>query len=167
MPCSEPALPELVNRVGALARRSGRRVATVESCTGGGVAQVLTAVAGSSDWFDRAWVTYSNRAKCEMLDIDSGVILAHGAVSDAVARAMLRGARARMGPQDAVLAITGIAGPGGGSVDKPVGTVYIGWSLESSEAVEHCLFAGDRADVRAAAVRRAIEGLIEHLETAA
>ncbi len=167
MPCSESPLPELVARLGAALHGGGRMLATVESCTGGQLAQTLTAVAGSSEWFDRCWVTYSNRAKSEMVGVDAALIETHGAVSEPVVRAMVRGARARMAATDAVVAITGIAGPGGGSVDKPVGTVYLGWALGDAEFAERCTFSGDRGAVRGQAVRRAIEGLLELLDEAA
>ncbi len=166
MPCSDIPLADLVDRLGSALHGGGRRLATVESCTGGQLAQTLTAVAGSSDWFDRCWVTYSNQAKSEMVGVDPALIEAQGAVSEPVVRAMVRGARSRMAAADAVVAITGIAGPGGGSTEKPVGTVYLGWALGDAEVAERCAFAGDRGAVRGQAVRRAIEGLLELLDEA-
>ena len=151
----------------ALAARLGRallarhwKVATAESCTGGLIAGAITDVAGSSDWFDRGFVTYSNEAKGEMLGVSAETLAAHGAVSEATAREMAAGALAQS-RADLSVAVTGIAGPSGGSPDKPVGTVCFAWALRGggSESASR-RFAGDRAAVRDAAVVVALEELI-------
>ena len=136
-------------------------VAAAESCTGGLIAAAITDIAGSSDWFDRGFVTYSNEAKRQMLGVRAETLAAHGAVSEATAREMAMGALARSGASIAV-AVTGIAGPAGGTPAKPVGLVCFAWAKRGG-AVEARTerFPGDRAAVRAATVRRALEGLIE------
>lgn len=138
------------------------RLACAESCTGGLVAAACTQLAGSSDWFERGFVTYSNQAKTEMLGVDAGLIAAHGAVSEPVARAMAAAAEARAHTQVA-LSVTGIAGPGGGSAAKPVGTVWFGWSVQGAVSSEQRRFDGDRAAVRAAAVQHALARLLSLL----
>lgn len=142
-------------------RRRGWMVATAESCTGGLIAGALTEVAGSSDVVDRGFVTYSNEAKMEMLGVDAGLIAAHGAVSSEVAGAMAEGALARSRAGVAV-SVTGVAGPGGGSAEKPVGLVWFGLA-RTGEVVrtEARVFPGDRAAVRAATVRHALALLRE------
>lgn len=141
-------------------RRAGERVSTAESCTGGLVAGLLTEIAGSSDVFDRAFVTYSNEAKTEMLDVSPALLEKHGAVSEAVARAMARGALARSQASVAV-AVTGIAGPGGGRAGKPVGLVHFARARSDGATVaERHVFEGDRTAVRMAATEAAL-GLLE------
>ncbi len=134
------------------------KLATAESCTGGMIAASCTDLAGSSDWFERGFVTYSNEAKTEQLGVDAGLIAQHGAVSEAVVRAMAEGALAHSRAQVAV-AVTGIAGPTGGSAAKPVGTVWFGWATAQGVSSEMQCFAGDRAAVRAATVLHALRGL--------
>ena len=141
------------------------KLATAESCTGGLIAACCTDVAGSSDWFDRGFVTYSNAAKTEMLGVDAALIAEHGAVSEQVVRAMVQGALQHSAAQVAV-AVTGVAGPGGGSAAKPVGTVWLGWATPAGVVTELQHFAGDRAQVRAATVQRALQRLAELLPTA-
>jgi len=136
----------------------GSSVTTAESCTGGLVSATLTGVAGSSDWFSCAWVTYSNDAKNQLLGVPKPLLEAHGAVSQQVVEAMASGARERAGSTLAV-AISGIAGPGGGSPEKPVGTVWIGWSSPVLCDSECFQFAGDRETVRIRSVHAAIMGL--------
>lgn len=140
----------------------GWRLATAESCTGGWVAKTITDIAGSSDWFERGFVTYSNAAKQELLDVDAGLIEGHGAVSAPVVQAMVAGALAHSRAEVA-LAVSGIAGPGGGSTEKPVGTVWFAWGRTGSGSMtrREC-FAGDREAVRAQAVRTALFGLLEY-----
>ena len=133
-----------------------------ESCTGGMIAAACTDLAGSSQWFERGFITYSNAAKTEALGVDAALITAHGAVSENVARAMAAGALEHSHAQVAV-AVTGVAGPGGCSVDKPVGTVWFAFALPGQEASEKMRFDGDRAAIRAAAVGHAIERLAELL----
>jgi nicotinamide-nucleotide amidase len=146
-------------------RARGWLIATAESCTGGLIAATCTAVSGSSDWFERGFVTYSNASKTELLGVDGALIAAHGAVSEPVALAMARGAL-RRSPVDLAVAVTGVAGPGGGSADKPVGTVWMALAPRGSEATAWRLqLPGDRAAVRGETVRRALAAL--HRATAA
>ncbi len=154
-------LDALAVKVGALLIINGQKLATAESCTGGWVAQCLTAIAGSSDWFERGFVTYSNEAKIEMLGVDAETLLAHGAVSEATAAAMAAGAR-RHSHADWALAVTGVAGPGGGSKDKPVGTVCFGWAAFDGRVETQTLhFSGDREQVRAQSVAHALGGVLD------
>ena len=133
-------------------------LATAESCTGGMIAAACTDLAGSSAWFERGFVTYSNAAKTESLGVDAALITQHGAVSEPVARAMAAGALAHSRAQVAV-AVTGVAGPGGGSSDKPVGTVWFGFAWPGGVVSEVMHFAGDRAAVRRATVQHAFTRL--------
>lgn len=137
-------------------------LATAESCTGGLIAGACTDLAGSSAWFERGFVTYSNAAKTEQLGVDAGLIARHGAVSEPVVRAMVQGALRHSHAQVAV-AVTGVAGPTGGSPDKPVGTVWFGWATPAGVRSEVQHFAGDRAAVRAATVHHALTQLAELL----
>ncbi|WP_399680856.1 CinA family protein [Xenophilus sp.] len=150
--------PALVAHLAERLQAQGRMMATAESCTGGLIAAACTDLAGSSNWFERGFVTYSNAAKTELLGVDAGLIAAHGAVSEPVARAMAAGAVARSAAQVAV-AVTGVAGPAGGSPDKPVGTVWFGWSVDGAVQAERRRFEGDRAAVRAATVHHALRVL--------
>jgi nicotinamide-nucleotide amidase len=140
----------------------GWMLATAESCTGGLIAAACTELAGSSNWFERGFVTYSNEAKTELLGVSAATLAAHGAVSEAVVREMVAGAvgrsRARVG-----VAVTGVAGPSGGSQDKPVGTVWFGFLVDGEPSSETRLFPGDRAAVRAATVQHALAGLVQRL----
>jgi nicotinamide-nucleotide amidase len=151
----------------------GWMLATAESCTGGMVAAHCTDLAGSSHWFERGFVTYSNEAKHELLGVETALIESHGAVSEEVARAMALGALRHSRAQVSV-AITGVAGPGGGSADKPVGTVWFAWATPSDSGptlgadtafvkAEMCRFDGDRAAVRQASLRHALQGLLSLL----
>jgi nicotinamide-nucleotide amidase len=145
----------------AACRRAKIKIATAESCTGGLVAAALTEIPGSSDVIERGFVTYSNEAKQEMLAVSPGLILAFGAVSEPVARAMAEGALQRSHAQMAV-SITGVAGPGGGSVEKPVGLVHFGLARTNrATQTSHRVFGGDRASVRRQAVEFALTLLFE------
>jgi len=137
-------------------------LATAESCTGGLIAAACTDLAGSSVWFERGFVTYSNAAKTELLSVDAALIECHGAVSEPVARAMAGGALAHSRAQVAV-AVTGVAGPGGGSPEKPVGTVWFGWATAAGITSEVQHFGGDRAAIRQATVRHALTRLLQQL----
>ncbi len=138
-------------------------LAAAESCTGGLIAAACTDLAGSSQWFERGFVSYSNAAKTEMLGVDATLIAQFGAVSEPVAAAMAQGAVKHSAAQVAV-AVTGVAGPTGGSAEKPVGTVWISWWVDGKTTTELCHFDGDRAMVRALTVQRALQGLIERLK---
>ncbi len=159
-------LETLAAEVGAALQARGEWLATAESCTGGWVAQCMTAIAGSSGWFERGFVTYSNAAKADMLGVTDLTLDRHGAVSEQTARAMAEGAL-RHSRADWALAITGIAGPGGGTAEKPVGLVCFAWAQKDGGcAAQTCLFDGDRRAVRAQAVGHALAGLLSRLEAA-
>ena len=155
-----PAL--VIALAGKLQARSWM-MATAESCTGGLIAGACTDLAGSSNWFERGFVTYSNEAKTELLGVDAALIATHGAVSEVVARAMAFGA-ARHSRAKVSVAVTGVAGPGGGSADKPVGLVWFGFSVDGVLKSEKQHFSGDRATVRAATVAHALLRLNQLLE---
>jgi len=144
----EREIRTLSQSAAALLREQGLRLAVAESCTGGWLAKVLTDLTGSSDWFDRGYVTYSNAAKESMLGVSAETLAAHGAVSEAVVAEMAQGALRESGA-DVALAVSGIAGPGGGSVEKPVGTVCFAWQRRGGEPqVSRERFNGDREAVR-------------------
>ena len=157
---------ECCRQLAALLLHKKYQLATAESCSGGLIAAACTDVSGSSDWFERGFVTYSNAAKTAMLGVDAQVIATHGAVSEPVARAMALGALHHSLAQVSV-AVTGVAGPTGGSAEKPVGTVWFAWALPSGVHSEVQHFAGDRAAVRAATVQHALTRLRTLLESAA
>lgn len=140
--------------------RKGLKLVTAESCTGGLISAACIELAGSSKWFERGFVTYSNAAKAEALGVDPAVIASQGSVSEAVARAMAQGALAHSHAQVAV-AVTGVAGPTGGSATKPVGTVWFGFALPQGVVSEMRRFEGDRSAVRAATVDHALRRLVE------
>lgn len=159
MPNDTPALVDALAQ--ALTQR-GWMMASAESCTGGLIAGACTDRAGSSDWFERGFVTYSNAAKTELLGVPADLIAAHGAVSEPVARAMAAGAL-RHAPVQVAVAVTGVAGPGGGSAAKPVGTVWFGWATPQGVDTGCVRFDGDRAAVRQATVAHALAGLLQRL----
>lgn len=153
-------LDQFAAEVGRACERAGLVLATAESCTGGWLGQALTSVAGSSGWFERGFVTYSDAAKTEMLGVPATLLAHHGAVSEPTARAMAEGALARSRAQVAV-AITGVAGPSGGTADKPVGTVWLAWALKGQTTrIERRRFDGDRQSIRRQSVAAALEGLL-------
>ncbi len=157
------ALSEFESAVLTLAERlraRGWQMAAAESCTGGLIAAVCTSVAGSSDWFERGFVTYSNEAKTQMLGVSPVLIAAHGAVSEEVARAMVEGAL-HHAPVQLAVAVTGIAGPGGAVPGKPVGTVWLAWGTAAGVMAERLQLPGDRSAVRAATVHAALARLID------
>ncbi|MBA3588837.1 CinA family protein [Methylibium sp.] len=148
-------------QLGVALRARSWRLVTAESCTGGLLAAACTSVAGSSDWFDRGFVTYSYESKTELLDVPAALIAQHGAVSAEVALAMAEGAL-RRARADIALSVTGIAGPGGAVPGKPVGTVWMGLVLPGRPArAERLQFSGDRAAVRGQTVRHALQQLID------
>jgi nicotinamide-nucleotide amidase len=140
------------------------KMATVESCTGGMIAAACTDLNGSSAWFERGFVTYSNEAKTDMLDVDAALIARDGAVSESVARAMAAGALQHSYAQVS-LAVTGVAGPTGGSDAKPVGTVWFAWATQHGVTSEVQHFTGDRAAVRQSTVRHALHQLVDLLQS--
>ncbi len=153
----------LSSRVGEALLARGWQLATAESCTGGAIAAAITDIAGSSQWFDRGFVTYSNQSKQEMLGVCAETLHTAGAVSEATVAEMVSGALARSQARLA-LAVSGIAGPAGGSADKPVGTVCLAWMREGERPVVRIgRFAGDRAAVRAQTVECALRGVLDML----
>jgi nicotinamide-nucleotide amidase len=159
---SERDTPALVALAADLLQKKGWMLCTAESCTGGLIAGACTDLSGSSAWFERGIVSYSNAAKVELLGVPEQLIAAHGAVSEEVVRAMAEGAIARSRAQVAV-AVTGVAGPTGGSPEKPVGLVWFGWSIGGVLSSEQRLFPGDRAAIRAATVHHALQTLVRQL----
>lgn len=156
----DAVIEQLVIRLADAMIARGGMIATAESCTGGMIAAALTSIAGSSEWFDRGFVTYSNAAKIDLLGVNDDTLERHGAVSEATAAEMAQGAVARS-RADLAVSVTGVAGPGGGSRHKPVGTVCFGWCVRG-EAPDtmRLLLSGDRKAVRSASVRVALEGLL-------
>ena len=153
----------LARRLGERLKAAGAKLTTAESCTGGWAAQVVTSVAGSSAWFERGFVTYSNEAKREQLGVREDTLQKHGAVSEETAREMAQGALGRSRGSVA-LAVTGVAGPGGGSAAKPVGTVCFAWATARSVTSETKQFPGDREAVRRQSVIHALEGVLKALD---
>ncbi len=157
---SDENLAMLAASVAAELKVHGRKLATAESCTGGWIAKLCTDLAGSSEWFERGVVSYSNEAKQELLGVPAATIYRYGAVSEAVAAAMAAG-MLKHSRADYAISVSGIAGPGGGSPDKPVGTVCFGWALpEEVLETETHLFAGDRDAIRRDTVATALQGLL-------
>lgn len=160
---SDEELLQLAHTVGHKLHEKGWMLASAESCTGGWLAQVVTAIPGSSAWFDRGFVTYSNQAKQDMLGVSANTLETHGAVSEETVKEMATGALAHSAAQIGT-SISGIAGPGGGSKKKPVGTVCIGWATRDGEPLSTtCRLSGDREEIRSRAVAAALRGLIELL----
>lgn len=160
----EQHIDALAEAVGTALKAADLKLVTAESCTGGGVAEAVTRVAGSSAWFDRGYVTYSYEAKSDMLGVRRDTLLDFGAVSEETAHEMVAGAIANSRAQVAV-AVTGIAGPTGGLPDKPVGTVWFAWKFPKKPIVsEVCHFPGDRAAVRAQTVEHALIYLLHNLK---
>jgi len=155
---------QLVTRLATQLLAAGQRVCTAESCTGGLIAKTFTDLAGSSDWFERGFVTYSNEAKHEMLAVPTSIIEDYGAVSEPVATAMVKGAL-RYSRADFAIAVTGVAGPGGGSAEKPVGTVWIAVASAEQQSTRLYQFDGERDAVRAATLLAALELLLELMES--
>lgn len=152
-------LDELSRQLGAALKAHGWCVTTAESCTGGGVASAITRVAGSSEWFEYGFVTYANRAKESLLGVSSATLLQHGAVSEPVVQQMAEGAR-DVAHADLAVAVSGVAGPGGGSPDKPVGTVWFAWAGAGETVTAMHIFDGDRERIRQQAVVIALQGLL-------
>lgn len=154
---------DLCSALAKLLLRERLQLTTAESCTGGQIAAACTDLSGSSNWFERGFVTYSNAAKTEMLGVAEELVQRHGAVSEEVVRAMVQGALAHSRAKVAV-AVTGVAGPTGGSVAKPVGTVWFGWNVRGKVHAQIQHFGGDRAAVRAATVQHALQHLLVLLQ---
>jgi nicotinamide-nucleotide amidase len=157
------SIDDLASRLGLALKQRGLTLATAESCTGGGIAEAVTRISGSSAWFDRGFVTYSYESKVDMLAVERAALLDHGAVSEEIAKQMVAGAITHSRAQVAV-AVTGIAGPDGGLPDKPVGTVWFAWKFPKKSIIsEVCHFPGDREAVRKATVSHALKKLLHNL----
>jgi len=156
-------LTELTNKLISSCRNQDIKIATAESCTGGLIAGCLTSISGSSDVFERGFNTYSNNAKVEMLDVPIDMIIAHGAVSETVAIAMCEGAL-KNAPVQLTVSVTGIAGPAGGTHEKPIGTVYIASARDGRDTVSKCyIFDGNRDKIRVSTIKRAIEIMLSQV----
>ena len=156
-------LEKLAAQIGTRLKARGMKIATAESCTGGWVGEALTAIAGSSDYYECGFITYSNRAKQDMLGVPADILERHGAVSEDTVRAMAAGALARS-QADLALSVSGVAGPGGGSARNPVGTVCFGWALKGAGPQSaRRYFQGDREAVRRQSVICALQGVLERL----
>ena len=156
-------IDELLARISSALRERGQSICTAESCTGGLIAKTFTDLAGSSDWFERGFVTYSNAAKSEMLAVPESIIADYGAVSEPVATAMASGAL-RYSHAQLAIAVTGIAGPAGGSDEKPVGTVWIAVASADEQRARLYHFDGDRAAVRRATLSQALTDALDVIE---
>jgi len=152
-------ISQLAAELGLLLQALNAQVTTAESCTGGGIAEAITRIAGSSAWFEAGFVTYSNQQKTRQLDVPESLFTQVGAVSREVVEAMVHGAQAQSGARFAV-AVSGVAGPGGGSPEKPVGTVWLAWGAGDEVSTERRHFPGNRDEVRQQTVIAALEGLI-------
>lgn len=153
----------LAQRLGRLCQQLNIEVTAAESCTGGGIASAITGVAGSSAYFTTGYVTYANAAKTRLLGVPESTLAEHGAVSEAVVNAMVLGACSESGA-DLAVAVSGVAGPDGGSAEKPVGTVWLAWGDGADQQAECFHFPGDRQAVREQAVRQALVGLVARLD---
>ncbi len=155
----ESELFKLAEQLGRFLKVNGKKITTAESCTGGWIAQAITEVPGSSAWFDRGFVTYSNAAKVQMLGVSQETLDNYGAVSAEIATEMAAGALAHS-EADMAVAVTGIAGPDGGALEKPVGTVFIAWADKNGKSrVVKMQFSGNRREIRAQTVKSAVEGV--------
>ena len=162
MTSNDQALTQLATELGRQLMAAKAQVTTAESCTGGGIAEAITRIAGSSAWFEAGYVTYSNAQKTKQLDVPGELFATVGAVSQQVVEAMVRGAQANSGARFAV-AVSGVAGPDGGSAEKPVGTVWLAWGDGEQLFSRRRQFAGDRAEVRRQTVEAALAGLLRLL----
>lgn len=158
----DSVLTSLAAQVGKALLEKQQKLTAAESCTGGGIAEAITRIPGSSAWFERSWVTYANAAKTEELGVPADLLAREGAVSEAVVVAMAQGAHRRAGADWAV-AVSGIAGPDGGSADKPVGTVWMAWVSASATHAERHYFAGDRQTVRRHTIQQVFLGLLTQM----
>jgi nicotinamide-nucleotide amidase len=153
---------DLSTRVGRVLKEKNLLLATAESCTGGGVAEAITEIAGASEWFDCGFIVYSNASKIELLDVPAALIAQHGNVSEEIAEAMALGALANS-ESHVAMSTTGIAGPGGAVPGKPVGTVCFGWAMGHRTHTERLVFSGDRHAVRQQTIAHALQGLLHFL----
>ncbi|WP_193073958.1 CinA family protein [Pseudomonas sp. FME51] len=160
----DPLIDAAAARLGNALRQLGLRVTTAESCTGGGIAEAITRVSGSSGWFDTGFVTYANHSKVRWVGVSEEDLAQFGAVSEPVVRAMAEGAL-EAADADLAVAVSGIAGPDGGTPDKPVGTIWFAWAVRDQGTISQCRrIQGNRRDVRAQTVLHGMQGLITELE---
>lgn len=160
----DPLIDAAAARLGNALRQLGLRVTTAESCTGGGIAEAITRVSGSSGWFDTGFVTYANHSKMRWVGVSEADLAQFGAVSEPVVRAMAEGAL-EAADADLAVAVSGIAGPDGGTPEKPVGTVWFAWAVRDQGTISQCRrIQGNRRDVRAQTVLHGMQGLIAELE---
>lgn len=160
----DPLIDSAAARLGNALRREGLLVTAAESCTGGGICEAITRVSGSSAWFHTGFVTYANHSKARWLNVSEADLAAHGAVSEPVVRAMALGAR-EAAEADLAVAVSGIAGPDGGTPEKPVGTIWFAWTTQGGETISLCKrLHGSRREVRAQTVLHALEGLLKLIE---
>ncbi|ABC31908.1 uncharacterized protein (competence- and mitomycin-induced) [Hahella chejuensis KCTC 2396] len=157
-------IKSLAARLGAVLNKRGLKVTTAESCTGGGVAYAITSVAGSSNWFEEGVITYSNEAKQSRLQVASTTLMQHGAVSEEVVKEMTLGAL-QCGQAQLAIAVSGIAGPGGGTAEKPVGLVWVAWRFREVVVARSFHFSGDREQVRLQSIAEGLRGAIEMMES--
>lgn len=156
----QESMHELAIETGGRLLQRGLSIATAESCTGGWIAKIMTDIPGSSGWFERGFVTYTNEAKQDMLGVQTHTLQQHGAVSEQTVREMASGALSNS-RADVSVAVSGIAGPGGGSADKPVGTVWLAWAVGGKLRTLHVHLSGDRSRVREQAVGLALQGVLD------
>lgn len=161
---NDNVINQLADQLGRLLTVKHWTVTTAESCTGGGIAQAITAIPGSSRWFEQGLVTYSDHAKSRLLQVEEQLLRDHGAVSRQVVEAMAAGAL-RFAEANCAIAVSGIAGPDGGTLTKPVGTVWIAWGMDNDTLVSQCFqFPGDRHQVRRQTIIEALQGLKQRIE---
>lgn len=156
------SLSAIARQLGEILCKKNAKLTTAESCTGGGISEAITAVSGSSQWFEFGFVTYANRAKQQLLGVSKETLDQYGAVSKQVVEQMAQGA-IRQSQADYAIAVSGIAGPDGGTHDKPVGTVWVCWQTPTQSWAQKLMLSGDRQVVRAAAIKKSLQQLLQHL----
>ena len=159
---TNPSIQSIAMQVGECLHRINAKVTVAESCTGGGIAEAITAVAGSSQWFEYGFITYANKAKIQLLDVEQSLLDTYGAVSEQVVEQMAAGALRSSGG-DYAIAVSGIAGPDGGTVEKPVGTVWVCWITPSATRIEKYQLQGDRQAVRQQVIEISLQELLHQL----
>ena len=155
-------LTSIAQQLGGILCKKNAKLTTAESCTGGGISEAITAVSGSSEWFEFGFVTYSNGAKQQLLGVSKETLAKYGAVSEQVVKQMAQGA-IRQSQADYAIAVSGIAGPDGGTKDKPVGTVWVCWQTPTESWAQKFMLSGDRQAVRTAAIKKSLQQLLQHL----
>ncbi|MDA8866012.1 CinA family protein [Porticoccaceae bacterium] len=159
---NSPTLTSIAQQLGEMLCKKNAKLTTAESCTGGGISEAITAVSGSSQWFEFGFVTYANSAKQQLLGVSKEAIDEYGAVSEQVVELMAQGA-IQQSQADYAIAVSGIAGPDGGTEDKPVGTVWVCWQTPTRSWTQKLMLSGDRQAVRTAAIKNSLQQLLQHL----